>query len=589
MLRGPVVLRINNRMFNNINPRTLAWLIVLMLGMSLYSQWNMDKYQEEQEVAKALHPQSQLGEDLQGIPDAVSYVQEVLVADVASAANTQENLKSNNIIAHTDLFNIEISELGDIVSVELVKYPQTLGADVGVMLLSQSKENYFIAQRGLLNELGPDSKSAGRGMFTFARNDYQLGDDDKLVVEGVFTTATGVEVKKVFTFTRDNYSFEVDLIVNNHGGEKYTALPFGRLKMLARDAKSVGGMGIKVFSGGVMKTPVSSESYQKIDFDEFGDKKYDYHMDGGWLAFVQQYFIGAWVPAHAKAHDYSSEILKTKIDDQDLHALRFLDESIEVLPGETETVSTTFYAGPEVAEDLKALSPGLQKTLDYGIFWPLAWPIFLILKYIYGIVGNWGIAIIGTTMLIKLIFYKLSATSYRSMAKMKILQPQMESLKERHGEDKQALGQAMMQLYKDEKVNPLGGCLPMLIQIPVFIALYWVLIESVELRQAPLYLWIHDLSVKDPFYVLPLLMGASMFLQQRLSPAPPDPMQAKVMMLMPVIFTFLFLQFPAGLVLYWVANNLLSIAQQLYITKTIEKENGKPRKTKDKKALSKAK
>lgn len=566
-----------------MNSRTLAWLAVLMLGMTLYSQWNVEQYKKVQAETTLQESKKGIQEDLAGIPSISNSTKAFEREEESPVASEQKTIEVN-----TDLFAAEISEYGDLVRVELKNYPKSLGESQGVELLNQREDAYFTAQRGLLSDSGPDSKSKGRAKFAFDKASYLMDDTDKLIVDGVFTTDKGVKVTKRYTFYRDNYSFDVDLIVNNNGTESYAALPFGRLKMLPRDGKSVGGMGIRVFNGGVIKTPVSEDSYQKVEFDDFGKDKYEYNVVGGWTAFVQQYFIGAWIPANTVPHDYSTEVLSSKVDDKKIHALRFLDEQINVAPGEEEVVAAKFYAGPEIAEDLQSLSPGLQKTLDYGIFWPLAWPIFLVLKYIYGVVGNWGLAIIGTTLLIKLLFYKLSASSYRSMAKMKKLQPKMESLKSVHGEDKQALGQAMMQLYKEEKVNPLGGCLPILIQIPVFIALYWVLIESVELRQAPFYFWIQDLSVKDPFYILPIIMGASMFLQQKLSPAPPDPVQAKVMMLMPIVFTFLFLQFPAGLVLYWVANNLLSIAQQIYITKSIENEDSKPKKTKRSKSANKS-
>ena len=243
---------------------------------------------------------------------------------------------------------------------------------------------------------------------------------------------------------------------------------------------------------------------------------------------------------------------------------------IVVEPKQKASISGQFYLGPELADELKPLAPGLELTVDYGILWPISIVLIWVLKKIYEVIGNWGFAIVGVTLLIKLAFYKLSASSYRSMGNMRRLQPKIQALKEQMGEDKQQFGQAMMALYRKEKINPLGGCLPILVQIPVFIALYYVLLESVELRQSPFIFWLQDLSAKDPFYVLPILMGISMFVQQKMSPAPPDPLQAKMMMFMPVLFTVLFLNFPSGLVLYWVVNNILSMTQQWYISRQIE-------------------
>jgi len=287
-------------------------------------------------------------------------------------------------------------------------------------------------------------------------------------------------------------------------------------------------------------------------------------VKGGWLAFQQRYFLGAWVPNQHQAQHYYSRV------NGDIYTLGFVGPQLKVASGDQLRTRTTLYAGPEMADRLAVVAPHLDLTVDYGWLWALSVSIFWIMKHIYNFFGNWGIAIILVTLLIKLIFYKLSEKSYRSMAKMRKLSPQLQTLKERYGDDRQRMSQATMELYRREKVNPLGGCLPMLIQIPFFFALYYVLIESVELRQAPFMLWIQDLSAKDPYYILPLLMGASMYFQQKLNPAPPDPIQARMMNLMPVMFTALFLTFPSGLVLYWLTNNCLSILQQWYIMRRVD-------------------
>lgn len=289
------------------------------------------------------------------------------------------------------------------------------------------------------------------------------------------------------------------------------------------------------------------------------------NVSGGWVAWLQHYFVTAWIPNKS-----DNNIVQTRKDSQGNYIIGFTGPTLEVAAGGKAETSTMLYAGPKIQSKLKELSPGLELTVDYGILWFIAQPIFWLLQHIHSLLGNWGWSIIVLTMLIKALFFPLSAASYRSMARMRAVAPKLASLKEQFGDDRQKMSQAMMELYKKEKINPLGGCLPILVQMPVFLSLYWVLLESVEMRQAPWMFWITDLSIKDPFFILPIIMGATMFIQQRLNPTPPDPMQAKVMKLMPIIFTFFFLWFPAGLVLYWVVNNVLSITQQWYITRSIE-------------------
>ena len=289
------------------------------------------------------------------------------------------------------------------------------------------------------------------------------------------------------------------------------------------------------------------------------------NVQGGWVAWLQHYFVTAWIPPKGE----NNQVLARK-DSKGNYIIGYTGPSMTVAPGAKAETSAILYAGPKSQAVLKELSPGLELTVDYGFLWFIAQPIFWLLQHIHSLVGNWGWSIIFLTMLIKGIFFPLSAASYKSMARMRAVAPKLAALKEKFGDDRQKMSQAMMELYKKEKINPLGGCLPILVQMPVFLSLYWVLLESVEMRQAPFMLWITDLSIKDPFFILPIIMGATMFIQQRLNPTPPDPMQAKVMKMMPIIFTFFFLWFPAGLVLYWVVNNCLSIAQQWYITRKIE-------------------
>ena len=331
------------------------------------------------------------------------------------------------------------------------------------------------------------------------------------------------------------------------------------------DPTSSGGFGAVSYLGAVVST--AEEKYEKVSFGDLDEQSAKFNDSKGWIAFVQHYFVSAWVPGSTEEeHSYQLRKKNQK------YIMGYVDPSFSVSPNSTHSVGARLYLGPKILDTLQDVAPNLDLTIDFGILWIIAKPLFIVLDYIHSFIGNWGIAIILLTVLIKAIFFRLSAASYRSMANMRRVGPELQRIKELYGDDRQKLSQSMMELYKKEKINPLGGCLPMLVQMPVFIALYWVLLESVELRQAPFFFWIQDLSIKDPFFILPLAMGATMFLQMHLNPTPPDPMQARIMKLMPIVFTVFFLWFPAGLVLYWFVNNVLSIAQQWIITKNIEKQ-----------------
>jgi YidC/Oxa1 family membrane protein insertase len=327
-------------------------------------------------------------------------------------------------------------------------------------------------------------------------------------------------------------------------------------------------MGLKPFLGVAITQP--DDRFTKFTFDDLAEEPFKAQLPGGWIALIQHYFLSAWIPNPEQTHTYSARVTPSGFN-----IAGFTSPALALDPGKSGKTRARFYAGPKDQYRLKEISPYLDLSVDYGFLWWIAQPLFWLLTKFYALVGNWGVAIILLTVLIKALFFKLSAASYKSMANMRRVQPKMVSIREQFADDKQKQSQAMMELYKKEKINPMGGCLPILVQMPVFMGLYWMLMESVELRQAPFILWIKDLSVMDPYFVLPLLMGASMYYMQKLNPPPPDPMQAKIMQWMPVMFTFFFLWFPAGLVLYWVVNNLLSMAQQYVITRQIEKASVK--------------
>ncbi len=483
----------------------------------------------------------------------------------------------------TDTLLVQISLVGgDIVAVSLPKFHAELGrADRPFKLLQQDSDRNYTAQSGLIGPNGTDT-AKGRPRFTSDHASWALQDkQDRLVVTLRHTADSGVKLEKRYTFMRGSYVTELDYAVTNGSHQTWQAALFGQLRRDdAPDPSATGGaLGIQPFVGFASRT--AEEKYLKHKFDDLADEPYSAQTTGGWVALVQHYFVSAWIPVDSQTNRI--DMLRS---DSGYNIARFTSPLVSVQPGGTATLGARFYAGPKDQYTLFKISPGLDLTVDYGWLWWIAQPLFALLHFFatgelhaFGSVidigsgaGNWGVAIVMLTLLVKGAFFHLSAASYKSMAKMRKLQPKMLELRDRYGDDRQKLSQETMDLYRREKVNPLGGCLPILIQMPVFLSLYWVLLESVELRQAPLGGWIRDLSVMDPYFVLPLLMGASMYYQQTLNPPPPDPMQAKVMQFMPIIFTVFFLFFPAGLVLYWLVNNVLSIAQQWVITKRIEQE-----------------
>lgn len=486
--------------------------------------------------------------------------------EVAAPAETPVVASKDLIQVKTDVLSLEIDPVGgDVVQLRLPLYPRRQDhPDVPFQLFDNGGERTFLAQSGLTGANGPDARSTGRPVYVSSQKSYQLVDGQNDLVVDLKFSDSGVNYIKRFTFKRGLYDLTVSYLIDNESAQPWNGNLFAQLKRdSSSDPSSSTATGTATYLGAAMWT--ASEPYKKISMKDIDKGSVKETVQGGWVAWLQHYFVTAWIPNHG-----DSNTVTTRKDSQGNYIIGFTGPALTIAPGAKVETSTTLYAGPKSQAVLKELSPGLELTVDYGILWFIAQPIFWLLQHIHSIVGNWGWSIIFLTMLIKGLFFPLSAASYRSMARMRAVAPKLAVLKEQHGDDRQKLSQSMMELYKKEKINPLGGCLPILVQMPVFLSLYWVLLESVEMRQAPWLLWITDLSIKDPFFILPIIMGATMFIQQRLNPTPPDPMQAKVMKLMPIIFTFFFLWFPAGLVLYWVVNNTLSITQQWYITRGIE-------------------
>ena len=489
-----------------------------------------------------------------------------ITTEPKAVVNNTEQAQAILVEVSTDTLQVSIDTRGgDIIHADLMQYLKEMdNPDVPFNLLQQSASHTYVAQSGLVGIHGTDAVS--RPVYSVKQPTFTMGDDeDSLDVTLSFTDQYGAQIDKIYTFTRGSHIIKLTYKVNNQSSQPWSANLFGQLKRdRAPDPTQSSGMGMAAYLGSAFS--LTDEKYKRIDFDDMDEENLKASTKGGWVAMLQHYFVSAWVPNAEQEHNYSTRVSNGN------YIAGFVSPSMTLQPGQQGMTSAQLYVGPKIQEDLEAISEDLDLVVDYGWLWWIAQPLFWLLNTLYGFVGNWGVAIILVTLCVKAFFFYPSAVSYRSMAKMRALAPEIAKLKERHGDDRQKMSQGMMELYKREKANPLSGCFPILIQMPVFIGLYWMLMESVELRHAPFWLWITDLSVLDPYFVLPVLMGVTMFAQQLLNPTPPDPMQAKIMKMLPLIFTFFFLWFPAGLVLYWVVNNILSIAQQYVITKRIERD-----------------
>ncbi len=490
--------------------------------------------------------------------------------DVPAVASSAASVTNDRLVRiTTDSYEMLIDKLGgDIVKVALTKHKVRLGQEEAYILLNRTANTTYVAQSGIVGANATDT-TKGRPLFSSASNDYVMSDDQQTLNVDLQLQQGNVSITKRFTFTRNDYLINMSYLVDNQSSENWQGNLYGQIKRDSHkpQATADSGFGVNPYLGAA--TTTEEDNYKKLDFSDLEDNKEAFSMTGGWVAMVQHYFLSAWIPNAEMKNQFSLR----KLSNKDMYLLGFSTPAVNIAAGTQGTLAADFYVGPKDIDRLEQISEHLDLTIDFGWLWWIAKPLFHLLDMLHTFLGNWGWSIIALTIIIKAIFFYPSAVSYRSMAKMRKLSPKMARLKEQHGEDRQKMSQEMMKLYKKEKVNPMGGCLPILIQMPVFISLYWVLMESVELRHAPFALWINDLSVKDPYFIFPLLMGLTMFIQQRLNPTPPDPMQAKIMQWMPVAFTFMFLWFPAGLVIYWVTNNTLSIIQQYIITRKIEAED----------------
>ena len=541
--------------------RNLLFIGLLVVSFLLWQQWQTDKAPKPQQVATATQQQ---GDNF--VPETSSGT---TTSDVPAEKAVATSRKLISITS--DQLQLQVDPVGgDIVEAKLLNHTVSQDSKEPFTLLTQKPGLTYIAQSGLIGRDGPDSRTEGRPVYSTTQEAYTLANGaNELVVPLTWTNPEGITFTKEFVLKRDHFDVQVQYKVSNSAAKPLELQFYGQLKQtIAVPADQQSHMFMaSAYRGAAYST--SEVRYQKETFDTMKETNLNTSTKGGWIGMLQHYFVTAWAgETEGQNHIYS------RVVNNGQEAIIGLKEPLAtVAPGATVTLGSALWLGPKLQDEMSVVAKHLDLTVDYGYLWFIAQPLFKLLQFLHSLVGNWGVAIILITLVVRGGMYPLTKAQYTSMAKMRMLQPKLTALRERFGDDRQKMSQAMMELYKQEKVNPLGGCFPILIQMPIFIALYWTLMESVELRHAPFALWLTDLSVKDPFYVLPLLMGATMWWIQKMSPTTvTDPMQQKVMQFMPIIFTFMFLWFPAGLTLYWLVSNIVTIAQQTYIYRQLEKK-----------------
>lgn len=531
--------------------RGLLVIALLFMSFIVYQQWQLDYHTPKPVVTEQA---------------------KTAVSDVPSSANSNANAvvnetqtKGNVITLENDVFRLQINTVGgDVVGSELLKYDAELDSKTPFVLLQNTPQHTYVAQSGLIGKDGIDTKS-GRAVYQVEGSSFKLAEgQNELVVPFTFQR-DGVTYRKVFVLKRGQYDVAVNYEINNQSDKAIEVEPYGQLRHSLVD--SSGSVAMPTYTGGAYSS--SETNYKKYSFSDMENANLSINTKAGWVAILQHYFVSAWIPNQ----DADNQLYTLTDKANNISSIGYRGPVTVIQPNSTETLTSKLWTGPKLQNEMGEVANHLDLTVDYGWAWFIAKPLFWLLTFIQKLVHNWGLAIICVTLVVKAILYPLTKAQYTSMAKMRMLQPKLQEMRERFGEDRQRMSQEMMKLYKDEKVNPLGGCLPLLLQMPIFIALYWTFMEAVELRHAPFFGWIQDLSAQDPYYILPILMGASMFLLQKMSPTPvADPMQQKIMNFMPLIFMVFFLWFPAGLVLYWLVSNLITIIQQQLIYRGLEKK-----------------
>lgn len=530
--------------------RSLLVIGLLLVSFLLYKQWQTDFNRPAVATTEQTQPANTQTAD---VPNASNNV---------TTINT-ETTKGKTIVIESDVLRLTIDTLGgDVIDSDLLKYNAQLHSDTPFILLQDNDKHIYVAQSGLVGKDGIDTP-AGRAQYHIEGDKFVLANGQDEITVPLSYEQNGVIYRKIFTLKRGSYDVAVNFEIDNPTDKALELQPYGQLKHSL--IESSGNFAMPTYTGGAYSS--SEVNYKKYSFSDMEKANLSIETKAGWAAILQHYFVSAWIPNQdATNHLYSRTA-------NGIGTIGYRGPVTNVAPNSKTLITSHLWTGPKDQTAMAQAANHLDLTVDYGWAWFIAKPLFWLLTHIQMLVSNWGLAIIGTTIVVKSILYPLTKAQYTSMAKMRMLQPKLQEMRERFGDDRQRMSQEMMKLYKEEKVNPLGGCLPILLQMPIFIALYWTFMEAVELRHAPFFLWIQDLSAQDPYYVLPLLMGGSMFLLQKMSPTPvADPMQQKVMTFMPVLFTVFFLFFPSGLVLYWLASNLITITQQWLIYRNLEKK-----------------
>ena len=531
--------------------RGLLVIALLFMSFIVYQQWQLD-YHTPKPVAT-----EQTVTSTSDVPASSTGSNTVIATDT--------QIKGKVITLENDVFRLKINTLGgDVISSELLKYDAELDSNMPFVLLQNTPEHVYIAQSGLIGKDGIDTK-AGRADYQVEGENFKLADGQNELIIPLVYQKEGVTYRKIFVLKRGEYDIAVNYEINNQSDKTIEVEPYGQLRHSLVD--SSGNVAMPTYTGGAYSS--SETNYKKYSFSDMENANLSVNTKAGWVAVLQHYFVSAWIPNQ----DADNQLYTLTDKANNIGSIGYRGPVVAIQPNTTENLTSKLWTGPKLQNEMGQVAEHLDLTVDYGWAWFIAKPLFWLLTFIQQLVHNWGVAIICVTLVVKAILYPLTKAQYTSMAKMRMLQPKLQEMRERFGEDRQRMSQEMMKLYKDEKVNPLGGCLPLLLQMPIFIALYWTFMEAVELRHAPFFGWIQDLSAQDPYYILPILMGASMFLLQKMSPTPvADPMQQKIMNFMPLIFMVFFLWFPAGLVLYWLVSNLITIIQQQLIYRGLEKK-----------------
>jgi YidC/Oxa1 family membrane protein insertase len=550
------------------NSRLFLFAALVFVGMLMWQQWQADYGPRPVTSSELASPgasnDQQTGIITDDLPDQAEVIGGSAASTSTSGSATATAADEQQLVQiDTDVLQALIDTRGGVLrSLKLKNYPTSLEQpDDWLELVHSDTDSAHILQSGLRNK--EERAPTHHSIYQAEQLQYEMADGQDELIVPLRWIQDGIEVTKSYHFRRGDYLIDVQHRVDNQSDQDWLGSEY---RQIQRTRPLYTSRLLYTYTGSVYYN--EETKYEKVDFDDMEDSQVKLESMGGWIAMIQHYFLSAWIPGQEDQNLIYS-IANTRRNPS-TYTIGLRSQNLLVPVGTNGEFSSQMFVGPKIVHRLEEISPGLDLTVDYGVLTFLSKPLYWLLAWYHGFVGNWGVAIILLTLTVKALFYKLSETSYRSMAKMRKVSPRLKTLKERYGDDRQKMNQAMMELYKTEKINPMGGCLPIMVQIPVFIALYWALLESVDLRQAPFIFWIKDLSVMDPFFVLPVVMGISMVIQQRLNPPPPDPIQAKIMMALPFVFTVFFAFFPSGLVLYWVVNNTLSIAQQWVITKRIE-------------------